>query len=45
MNKLNEGKTKLLQIDMNDGLIIKINNQAIEKVDRIKYLGFIIDKS
>ena len=42
--KLNESKTQLLQINMNDDSVIKINNETIEKVDRIKYLGYIIDK-
>ena len=42
--KLNESKTKLLQINTTDDSIIKINNETIKKVDRIKYLGFIIDK-
>ena len=42
--KLNESKTVLLQISMNDDSVIKINNERIEKVVRIKYVGFIIDK-
>ena len=41
--KLNESKTKLLQINMNDDSVIKINNDTIEKVDRIKYIVFTID--
>ena len=37
MNKLNlnENKTKLLQINMNDDLVIKTNNETFEKVNRI----------
>ena len=42
--KLNENKTKLKQINMNNELVFKINNQVIETVTQIKYLGFIIDK-
>ena len=42
--KLNENKTKLMQINMNNELVYKINNQVIETVNKIKYLGFIIDK-
>ena len=42
--KLNESKTKLIQINMNDDSVIKINNETIEKADRIKYLGFITDQ-
>ena len=42
--KLNENKTKLMQINMNNELVFKINNQVIETVTQIKYLGFIIDK-
>ena len=41
--KLNESKAKLLQINMNNDSVIKINNETIEKVNRKKYLGFIID--
>ena len=40
--KLNGNKTKLLE--MIGGSVIKINNETIEKVNGIKYLGFIIDK-
>ena len=29
---------------MNDDSVIKINNETIEKVDRIEYLGFFVDK-
>ena len=42
--KLNENKTKLLEINMNNNILFKINNVIIEKVNSIKYLGFIIDK-
>lgn len=42
--KLNENKTKLLEVNMDSESIIKINNEEIEKVNKIKYLGFIIDK-
>ena len=39
-----EDELKLLQIDMNDDSVIKINNETIEKVDRIEYLGLFVDK-
>lgn len=42
--KLNESKTKLMEINMNNSEDFKINDEIIEKVDNIKYLGFIIDK-
>ena len=42
--KLNENKTKLMQININNELVFKINNQVIETVNQINYLGFIIDK-
>lgn len=42
--KLNENKTKILEINTRNNKIFKINNRVIEKVDQIKYLGFIIDK-
>ena len=42
--KLNKNKTKLLEINMDNNIIFKINNVIIEKVNSIKYLGFIIDK-
>ena len=29
---------------MNDDSVIKINNETIEKVDRIEYLGLFVDK-
>ena len=41
--KLNENKTKLLEINMDNNIIFKINNVIIEKVNSIKYLGFIIE--
>ena len=41
--KLNENKTNLMQINMNNELVFKINNQIIETLYQIKYLGFIID--
>lgn len=46
MNKLkiNESKTKLMEVNMNSDLVITINNTEIEKVTSIKYLGFIIDR-
>ena len=46
MNKLkpNKNKTKLLEINMDNNIIFKINNVIIEEVNSIKYLGFIIDK-
>ena len=42
--KLNENKTKLLEINMDNIIIFTINNVIIEKGYSIKYLGFIIDK-
>ena len=42
--KLNENKTKVLEINMNNNIIFKINNVIIEKVNSLKYMGFIIDK-
>lgn len=42
--KLNESKTKLMEINMNNSSLLKINNETIEKVKNIKYLGFIIDQ-
>ena len=41
---LNESKTKLLQINMNDDSVIKINNETTEKDCKIKYIELIIDK-
>lgn len=41
--KLNESKTKLMEINMNSNIEFKINDKIIEKVKNIKYLGFIID--
>ena len=42
--KLNKNKIKLLKINMDNNTIFKINYVIIEKVNSIKYLGFIIDK-
>lgn len=42
--KLNENKTKIMEVNASSNLIFKINDKLIEKVDRMKYLGFIIDK-
>lgn len=42
--KLNESKTKIMEINMNCNVIFKINNETIENVKQIKYLGFVIDK-
>lgn len=42
--KLNENKTKIMEINMDNSSVFKINNTVIEKVEKIKYLGFIIDK-
>lgn len=41
--KLNEQKTKLMEINMNSESTFNINGKLIEKVSNIKYLGFIID--
>lgn len=43
--KLNEKKTKVMEINMTSNDIFKINNEIIEKVENIKYLGFVIDKN
>ena len=40
--KLNEDKTKIMEINMNNSSDMEINNKIIEKLDIIKYLGFII---
>lgn len=42
--KLNEKKTKLMEINIDSNIQFKINDEVIEKVKSIKYLGFIIDK-
>lgn len=43
--KLNESKTKIMEINTNSNIIFKVNNEKIEKVNQIKYLGFVIDKN
>lgn len=42
--KLNENKTKIMEINVINSTNFEINNKVIEKVDKIKYLGCIIDK-
>ena len=42
--KLNENKTKIMEINLNSEEIFKINDTVIERVEYIKYLDFIIDK-
>ena len=42
--KLNENKTKLMEINMQPNSSFGINNVGIEKVNSVKYLGFIIDR-
>lgn len=42
--KLNENKTKIMEINMNSDELFKINDEIIEKVEHMSYLGFIIDK-
>lgn len=42
--KLNEDKTKIMKINMNSNTTFEINNNKIERVKSIKYLGFIIDE-
>ena len=42
--KLNEIKSKIIEINMASETELKINEKIIEKVNEIKYLGFIIDK-
>lgn len=46
MNKLkfNESKPKLVGINKKSDIILKINNQTIEKLNEIKYLVLIIKK-
>lgn len=41
--KLNENKTKIMEINMANDEIFEINGKNIEKVSHMKYLGFIID--
>ena len=41
---MNENKTKLMEINMQSNSSFRINNVVIEKVNSIKYLGFIIDR-
>lgn len=41
--KLNENKTKIMEINMTGDENFEINGNTIEKVPHIKYLGFIID--
>ena len=41
---MNENKTKLIAINMHTSSSFWINNVVIEKVNNIKYLGFIIDR-
>ena len=41
--KLNEDKTKIMEINMNNNSDMEINNKIVEKVEKIEYLGFIID--
>ena len=41
--KLNENKIKLIDINMNAEKLIKIGNVIMEKVNTIKYLGFLIN--
>ena len=42
-SKLNENKTKLIEINMHINSLFRINNVVIERVKNIKYLGFIMD--
>lgn len=42
--KLNEQKTKLMNLNLNNDTCIEINGRTIENVRSIKYLGMIIDK-
>lgn len=41
--KLNEKKTKFMEVNMISEEMIQINGENIEKVTHIKYLGFMID--
>ena len=41
--KLNEKKTKLMEINTQSNSSFGINNVVIEKINSIKYLGFVID--
>ena len=42
--KLNENKTKIMDINMYTIDIFKINDWVLDKVEHINYLGFIIHK-
>ena len=42
--KLNENKTKIMEINILNDINFEINGKIIEKLSNIKYLGFIIDK-
>ena len=44
MNKLKLFSLELLEINMDNNTIFKVNNVIIEEVNSIKYLGFIIHK-
>ena len=39
--KLNESKTKILEVNINSDEVFNINANVKEKVEHIKYLGFI----
>ena len=43
--KLNESKTKIVEVNSGSNITFKINNQKIEKVNQIKHLDFIVDKN
>ena len=42
--KVNDKKTKIMEINTLNDINFEINGTIIEKVSNIKYLGFIIDK-
>ena len=42
--KLNENKMKILEMNINSVKVFKINDFAIEKLEHIKYVGFVVDE-
>ena len=43
--KLNESESKIMEIKINSDINFEINDKEIEKLNQIKYLGFIIDNN
>ena len=44
ITQIKYNKTKLMEINMQSNSSFGINNVVVEKVNSIKYLGFIIDR-